>query len=261
MPAVKLLLKLFAYYAAMTGIIVLVLWVYPELQNHLPIGRVEALLAQTGSDTPLDAGLATLQTAANTNGRVPPFLGSLLWLGSAMLGALLASLPVSWIYINVRNPSDYDQSLVDTIVVLPLVVTSLVVIVQHSLALAFALAGIAGAAQFRNTLKSSGDLLFILLSIAIGLSAGIGAVELALLSTAVFNICFVVLWFTNYGERDDMKRYLSEFAHKENPATRAAAAARSGRRDTGLAPDPASIPDTAPVARDRKMKPADWSGL
>ena len=44
---------------------------------------------------------------------------------------------------------------------------------------AFALAGIAGAVRFRNSLKSSGDALFILCSVAIGLSAGIGAVELA----------------------------------------------------------------------------------
>lgn len=254
MPALKLFLKLLAYYAAMTGIILLVLWGYPDLQGHLPIGRVEALLAQTASKTPLIDGIASLKTAASVEGGIPPFIGSLIWLGSAMLGALLASLPISYLYIQIRNPTDYDQSLVDTIVVLPLVVTSIVVIVQHSLALAFALAGIAGAAQYRNTLKSSGDLLFILLSIAIGLSAGIGAVELALLSTAVFNFVFVGLWFTNYGERADGKRYLGEFEHKHH-------ASGGRRRDTGLAPDPGSLAAEPPVARDRKMKPADFSGL
>ena len=126
---------------------------------------------------------------------------------------MLASLPVSWVYMKIRNPADYDQSLIDTIVVLPLVVTSIVVVVQNSLALSFSLAGIAGAARYRNTLKSSGDLLFILLAIGIGLSAGIGAVELAIVSSAAFNFCFVALWYTNYGERQDMKRFLSEFEH------------------------------------------------
>jgi hypothetical protein len=255
MPAVKLFLKLFAYYALMTGIILLVLWVYPALQGHLPIGRVESLLAQTASNTPLIDGISKLKQTSTIVGGIPPFIGSLVWLASAMLGALFASMPVSYVYIKIRNGADYDQSLVDTIVVLPLVVTSVVVIVQHSLALAFALAGIAGAAQYRNTLKSSGDLLFILLSIAIGLSAGIGAVELALLSTAVFNFVFVGLWFTNYGERADGKRYLGEFEHKHGHGV------TSKRRDTGLAPDPASLPSEVAAPRERKMKPADFSGL
>ena len=81
--------------------------------------------------------------------------------------------------MSVRSGDEYDQSLVNTILILPMVVTGIVIIVQNSLALAFSLAGIAGAVRFRNSLKSSGDALFILLAVAIGLSAGIGAVELA----------------------------------------------------------------------------------
>ena len=72
-------------------------------------------------------------------------------------------LPVSWVYMAVRSGDEYDQSLVNTILVLPMVVTGIVIIVQNSLALAFSLAGIAGAVRFRNSLKSSGDALFILL--------------------------------------------------------------------------------------------------
>jgi hypothetical protein len=172
---------------------------------------------------------------------VPSFAGSLLWLAAAILGALLAALPVSWVYMNIRNPSDYDQSLVDTIVVLPLVVTSIVVIVQHSLALAFSLAGIAGAARYRNTLKSSGDLLFILLSISIGLAAGIGAVELAMLSSVAFNICFVLLWAMSYGERSDMKRFLVEVQHPNGHA------ARDGGRPDERDSDAEAVAPVSPV--------------
>ena len=83
----------------------------------------------------------------------------------AIIGALLVSLPVSWVYMAVRSGDEYDQSLVNTIIVLPMVVTGIVIIVQNSLALAFSLAGIAGAVRFRNSLKSSGDALFILLAV------------------------------------------------------------------------------------------------
>src|SRR6476469_9454160 len=113
--------------------------------------------------------------------------------------------------MTVRGGDEYDQSLVNTIIVLPMVVTGIVIIVQNSLALAFALAGIAGAVRFRNSLKSSGDALFILLSVATGLSAGIGAIELAAVVSVAFNYCFVVLWITEYGERESMKRFLRDY--------------------------------------------------
>jgi hypothetical protein len=135
---------------------------------------------------------------------------SLFWLSAAIIGALLCSLPVSWTYMSIRTGEEYDQSLISTIMVLPLVVTGIVIIVQNSLALAFALAGIAGAVRFKNSLKSSGDALFILVSVGIGLAGGIGAVELALVLSIAFNIAFVLLWATEYGEREGMKRYMAD---------------------------------------------------
>ena len=64
--------------------------------------------------------------------------------------------------------------------------------------------------RFQNSLKSSGDALFILMSVGIGLAAGIGAVELAIVMTIAFNYCFVILWLTEYGEREGMKRYMAD---------------------------------------------------
>ena len=132
---------------------------------------------------------------------------SLAWLFTALVGALLMALPVSWVYMEIREEHQYDQALDSTIVIMPVVFTGIVVIVQHSLALAFSLAGIAGAVRFRNSLKSSGDAVFILLAIGIGLAAGIGAVELAFVMSLGFNYCFMLLWLRQYGGRGD-KRFM-----------------------------------------------------
>ena len=114
------------------------------------------------------------------------------------------------LFRSIRSEDEYDQSLISTIIILPMVVTSIVVVVQNSLSLAFALGGIAGAVRFKNSLKSSGDALFILLSVGMGLSAGIAAVELAIVMSMAFNYVFLLLWWTEYGERTGMKRYLSD---------------------------------------------------
>src|SRR4029453_19316415 len=144
MAAFRLLAALILYYGLLAAVVAVALWLFPSWGEYLPIGRVQSLIAETGGGQLPNAG--TIQATP-----MMAFGPSLIWLATAVFGALLAALPVSWVYIKIRNPSDYDQSLIDTIVVLPLVVTSIVVVVQHSLALAFSLAGIAGAARYRNS--------------------------------------------------------------------------------------------------------------
>jgi len=208
MRATKLLLKLTIYYAVIGVAVFTAIKLWPSVTGWLPIGGVEQLITQPAKN-PLQASEAVRAAHVSNLGQ------SLFWLAVALVSALLCSLPVSWVYMGVRNDEEYDQSLINTIIVLPMVVTGIVIIVQNSLALAFSLAGIAGAVRFRNSLKSSGDALFILLAVATGLSAGIGAVELAGLLTVAFTYTFMILWMSEYGERAGMKRFLSDY----NPAT------------------------------------------
>ena len=202
--AMKLLLRLTVYYVAIGLIVFLAVHIWPDLRGYLPIGGAEQLITQPSKNPLHGMDVQRAQHVVN--------LGqSLFWLIVAIVGAFLCSLPVSWVYMAVRSGEEYDQSLVHTILVLPMVVTGIVIIVQISLALAFSLAGIAGAVRFRNSLKSSGDALFILLAVAVGLSAGIGAVELAAVMSVMLAYCFAFLWMTEYGEKAGMKRYLADF--------------------------------------------------
>src|SRR4051795_6190480 len=204
MRATRLLIQLTIYYVVIAVVVFAAIKIWPAITGWLPIGGVEQLISQP-SKNPLHATEAVRAAHVSNLGQ------SLFWLSVAIIGAVLTSLPVSWVYMGIRNDEDYDQSLINTIIVLPMVVTGIVIIVQNSLALAFSLAGIAGAVRFRNSLKSSGDALFILLAVAIGLSAGIGAVELAAVLSMGFNYVFIMLWITEYGERKGMKRYLADY--------------------------------------------------
>src|SRR5207253_8017412 len=206
----KLLVQLTAYYLVIGLVILIAVKIWPDLRGYLPIGGVEQLITQP-SKSALDGTDTIRATHVGNMGE------SLFWLVVAIIGSLMAALPVTWVYMAVRSGEDYDQSLVNTILVLPMVVTGVVIIVQNSLALAFALAGIAGAVRFRNSLKSSGDALFILLAVAIGLSAGIGAVELAAVVTMAFNYTILGLWITEFGGREGMKRFFSDYNPEHTP--------------------------------------------
>ena len=197
MLALRLFARLTAYYLAVTLVVLVALQLFPNLREYMPFGGVEALMSKARPG--MEGMLAP-------NADIGNLRESVYWLVITILGALLTALPVSWVYMAVRNPRDYDQSLVDTIVIMPIVVTSIVIIVQNSLALAFSIAGIAAAVRFRNSLKSSGDALFILLAVGIGLSAGIGALELAVVMSVAFNYAFLLLWVTDYGDRQGLKK-------------------------------------------------------
>jgi hypothetical protein len=209
--AAKLFAQLTIYYLVLFGGVWLVIHNNPEIQSYLPIGGAEQLINSGGGKS------NTLEAVAEAQG-VKTLGQSFGWMAVAILGALITSLPVTWVYMATRTADEYDQSIISTILILPSVVTSIVVVVQHSLALAFALGGIAGAVRFKNSLKSSGDALYILLSVGIGLAAGIGAVELALVMSLAFNYCFVLLWVSEYGEREGMKRFMADFNPTVEPS-------------------------------------------
>lgn len=211
MRALNHFFHLIIYYVAVTAVVIALVTLFPVVREFLPIGGAESLLSGPGKD-PFEA----IEIGAT---RVSNLVDSLIWLVIAVVGAILTVLPVSWTYMAVRKRDEYDQSLVETIMVLPIAVTAIVIIVHNSLALAFSLAGIVGGVRFRNTLKSSGDALYILLAIAIGLSAGIGALEISLVMSLAFNFIFLVLWVTDYGAKKGAHRYMRkthEGGHKSH---------------------------------------------
>ena len=196
----RLLYWLTLYYVGISAVLFAAGLVYPDVREFLPIGGVEALVSG-----PADGPFGSVRTGAS---QVGSFSASMMWLLVAIAGSLLAALPVSWTYMEIRTRQEYDQSLVQTIVILPMIVTGIVIVVHNSLALAFSLAGIAAGVRFRHSLSSAGDALFILLAIGIGLAAGIGAVELAIVMSIAFNYCFLFLWITDYGARKGTHRFL-----------------------------------------------------
>jgi hypothetical protein len=116
-----------------------------------------------------------------------------------MVGALLIMIPVTRIYMVTRRHRGYDESVVHTLLILPVAVTGIVMIVQHSLALAFSLAGIVAAVRFRTTLEDTKDAVYVFLAIGVGLASGVQAMGLALVLSLVFNVVVLALWATRFG--------------------------------------------------------------
>lgn len=144
----------------------------------------------------IDNQLRDLAGAGSDVAATAPAWGERYWLTAvvSMVGALLLMLPVAWAYVATRDRQKVDKSLVTTISLLPLAVAAIMVIVRDSLAVAFSLAGIAGLVRFRNALEDSRDAMYVILAIAVGLGAGVGALEAAAALSVLFNLVAVILW-------------------------------------------------------------------
>jgi hypothetical protein len=117
----------------------------------------------------------------------------------AMAAAFALMLPVTWIYIMTRRRKGFRQSVVQTLVILPVVVAGVVFMVKNSLALAFSLGGIVAAVSFRNTLRDTKDAVYIFLATGVGLAAGIQSVSFAAALSITFNLVILLLWWTDFG--------------------------------------------------------------
>jgi hypothetical protein len=140
----------------------------------------------------LRGGRAGLAAGAQESG--PALLPTVL----AMLAAFATALPVTWIYTHTRHKKGYQQSVVQTFLILPVIVAGIVVLVKHSLALAFSLGGIVTAVRFRTTLDDSKDAVNIFVVTGIGLAAAVD-IPVAFGISVLYNALILGLWLTDFG--------------------------------------------------------------
>ena len=204
---------------------------YASLTDN-PVIRVAAyyavLFATTGLLIQFVPGAADLfsaglqQSVADTQTGLPDLINSQQPLFQSPLGLPLSEvfgmtaafalmLPVTWIYVMTRRRKGFRQSVVQTLIILPIVVAGIVFMVKNSLALAFSLGGIVAAVSFRNTLRDTKDAVYIFLGTGVGLAAGIQSVPLAAALSITFNIVILILWYTDFGRAPaDLQRPVAQ---------------------------------------------------
>ena len=178
---------------------------FPELTEQLPIGGIKELEG-TGELTvsnveefgPPSEDIQIVETFIRTTNRLDS-LGYARQLAIVLIGVWLFMLPVSWVHKGIHKMSSHDHSLDETTLVLPGIVAAIVLVVQHSLALAFSLAGIVAGVQFRRALQDTYDALFILVAIGTGLAAGVQALEIAAVLTVFFSYATLYVYYLGDG--------------------------------------------------------------
>jgi hypothetical protein len=185
-PATRVVVKVAIYYVALIVLGMLVRQVVPLTSG----------LAQYAIDPMFAGRAAPVATKTATAGLDQTTLAVTVLI--AMVASALVSLPVAWVYQLTRAKRGYQQSVVQLLIILPIVVAGIVVLVKYSLTLAFSLAGIVAAVRFRNTLDDSKDAVYVFLATGVGLASGVD-IPVAMTISLLFNATVIVLWYSDFG--------------------------------------------------------------
>ncbi len=180
------------YYAFWVGLMAFLLDRVPVINDFFPVGGLGDLVGRSNADTFEPIYSSAEETVWAPYGPIK--------LACASLGAAILIVPVSWAYFITSRNKEVDQSFVQTIIIMPIVVTGISMIVLNSLALAFSLAGIVAAVRFRFTLRQPSHAMYIFVAISIGLGSGIGALDIAAVISAAFVYSTLIIWKLEYGK-------------------------------------------------------------
>ena len=117
----------------------------------------------------------------------------------ALLLAFALSAVVGYVYRMTHSGVSYSQSYVQTLVILGMLVSLIMLVIGSNLARAFSLVGALSIVRFRNAVKETRDVAFLFLAMAIGMATGTRFYSLAGVATVAICGAIVLMdrfdWF------------------------------------------------------------------
>jgi uncharacterized membrane protein YhiD involved in acid resistance len=132
-----------------------------------------------------------------------------------LIVALLCGLLISLFYrLTYRGPG-MSYSFINSLIVLSLITSVVIMVIGNNLARAFGLVGAMSIIRFRTAIKETQDIIFIFFALAIGMASGVGLHALALASTVFIGLILFILTKTN-AAGPAKKDFLLQFTSQAN---------------------------------------------
>ncbi|MFQ5351593.1 MAG: DUF4956 domain-containing protein [Candidatus Binatia bacterium] len=126
----------------------------------------------------------------------------------ALLGLVLGQV-IAWAYAVTHTGLSYSRSFTQSLVLLTLVVSLVMLVIGNNIITAFGLIGALAIIRFRNVLKDTRDMVFVFLSLVIGMAIGSGKYLTAGAGTIATVMVMLYLHFTSFGTRSRIDGHVS----------------------------------------------------
>lgn len=128
------------------------------------------------------------------------------WMFFTCLGVALALGIIAAFCYMYKN--QFSKTLVIAIAILPPIVCVLIMLVSGSIGAAVAVGGVFALTRFRSAQGSAKEITQIFLSMAVGLTTGLGYIFIAIILVVVIELMTIIFVITKFGESSSRRRTL-----------------------------------------------------
>jgi len=113
--------------------------------------------------------------------------------------AFVLGLFIAWIYRGTHRQLTVSFSFVNTLVLVAMIMSIVIMVIGNNIARAFGLAGAMSIIRFRTVVKDTRDTAFVFFALAAGMAAGTGNIKIALIGTILVGFFIGILHWTRHG--------------------------------------------------------------
>ena len=202
--AQRLVINLTAYFVLLFGCVFAVGVMKPELLSVMPLGGTTAFDA-AGIEVDRQNIAEQLSLPGNATTEQQPTPSQIakiaLFLALSLGGTMLVMLPITWTYAATRREIGFRKNFVRALMVLPICATTIVMLIQNNLALAFGLAAMVAAVRFRVALREAIDGIYIFSSIRRGITPEVNAIGTMVMGASLVMLIIAQLILQRGGKR------------------------------------------------------------
>ncbi|MBL7066260.1 MAG: DUF4956 domain-containing protein [Candidatus Marinimicrobia bacterium] len=130
-----------------------------------------------------------------------------------MVIAFICGFLISIIYRWTYSGPTYSVTYLNSLIVLSMITSIVIMVIGNNLARAFGLVGAMSIIRFRTAIKDTQDIVFIFFSLAVGMASGVGMHLIALFGVLLIGAVFIVLSKTQFAY-PLRKELLVQFSYK-----------------------------------------------
>lgn len=118
---------------------------------------------------------------------------------SNLLVAFVCGMIIALVYRFIYKGSSYSATYVNSLVLLTLITSVVILVIGNNLARAFGLVGAMSIIRFRTAVRDVQDIVFIFFALSVGMAAGVGLHLISLAATLMISAVAIVLSTFNFG--------------------------------------------------------------
>lgn len=127
----------------------------------------------------------------------------------AILLSFVLTLAIAVVYRLTHTGARYSQSFVQTIILMGVIVSVVMIVIGNNIAVAFGLVGAFSIIRFRSAISDPKDISFIFLSMATGITSGLGYYYIAILFAVSMIAIIYFLYTIDFGKTSNVKKRLT----------------------------------------------------